>query len=50
MEKKNPKLTQTRQNGCHGSIHEQGIHDELLAQKGDYFKLQTMQATKGLVA
>jgi subfamily B ATP-binding cassette protein MsbA len=33
-----------------GSIHEQGTHDELMAQKGDYFNLQTMQATKGLVA
>ncbi len=31
-----------------GSIKEQGTHDELMAQKGEYFKLQTMQAAKGL--
>ncbi|RLC01191.1 MAG: ABC transporter permease [Deltaproteobacteria bacterium] len=31
-----------------GSIKEQGTHDELMAQKGEYFKLQTLQAAKGL--
>jgi len=31
-----------------GSINEQGTHDELMAQKGEYFKLQTMQASKGM--
>jgi len=31
-----------------GAITEQGTHDNLMAQKGDYFKLQTMQAAKGL--
>jgi len=31
-----------------GAIKEQGTHDELMAQKGDYFKLQTLQTTKGL--
>ena len=31
-----------------GSIKEQGTHDELMAQKGEYFKLQTMQTIKGL--
>ncbi len=30
-----------------GTIKEQGTHDELMAQKGEYFKLQNMQATKG---
>jgi ATP-binding cassette, subfamily B, bacterial MsbA len=30
-----------------GSIKEQGTHEELMAQKKDYFKLQTMQAAKG---
>lgn len=30
-----------------GTIKEQGTHDELMDQKGDYFKLQTMQAGKG---
>jgi len=28
-----------------GSIKEEGTHDELMALQGDYFKLQTMQAT-----
>jgi len=27
-----------------GKIVEQGKHDDLLAQKGDYFKLVTMQS------
>ncbi len=27
-----------------GSIKEQGTHDELMAEKGEYFKLQTMQS------
>jgi subfamily B ATP-binding cassette protein MsbA len=31
-----------------GAIKEQGTHDELMALKGDYFKLQTMQTAKGL--
>ncbi len=31
-----------------GSIKEQGTHDELMALKGEYFKLQTMQSGKGL--
>lgn len=31
-----------------GYIKEQGTHEELMALKGDYFKLQTMQAAKGL--
>ncbi|SDU22408.1 ABC transporter ATP-binding protein [Desulfobacula phenolica] len=31
-----------------GAIKEQGTHDNLMALKGDYFKLQTMQAAKGL--
>ncbi|MBT6339873.1 MAG: ATP-binding cassette domain-containing protein [Desulfobacula sp.] len=30
-----------------GAIKEQGTHDDLMAQKGDYFKLQTMQTAKG---
>ena len=30
-----------------GSIEEQGTHDELMAKKGAYFKLQTLQAAKG---
>ncbi|WP_299981341.1 ABC transporter transmembrane domain-containing protein [Desulfobacula sp.] len=30
-----------------GSIKEEGTHDELMAEKGDYFKLQTMQAVRG---
>jgi len=28
-----------------GSIKEEGTHDELMALEGDYFRLQTMQAT-----
>lgn len=28
-----------------GRIHEQGTHDELMASKGEYFKLQSMQST-----
>ncbi|CCK79777.1 ABC transporter ATP-binding protein [Desulfobacula toluolica] len=31
-----------------GAIKEQGTHEELMALKGDYFKLQIMQAAKGL--
>jgi len=31
-----------------GAIKEQGTHDELMGAKGEYFKLQTMQAAKGL--
>ncbi|NOX34243.1 MAG: ATP-binding cassette domain-containing protein [Deltaproteobacteria bacterium] len=31
-----------------GSIKEQGTHEELMAEKGEYFKLQAMQAAKGL--
>jgi subfamily B ATP-binding cassette protein MsbA len=30
-----------------GSIQEQGTHDELMALKGEYFKLQTLQSVKG---
>jgi ATP-binding cassette, subfamily B, bacterial MsbA len=29
-----------------GAIKEQGTHEELMAKKGDYFKLQTMQTAK----
>ncbi len=29
-----------------GSIREEGTHDQLMAQKGEYFKLQTMQGVK----
>ncbi|MFH2060757.1 MAG: ABC transporter transmembrane domain-containing protein [Pseudomonadota bacterium] len=29
-----------------GAIEEQGTHDELMAMKGEYFKLQTMQSVK----
>ncbi len=31
-----------------GAIKEQGTHEELMSQKGEYFKLQTMQAAKKL--
>ena len=30
-----------------GSIQEQGTHDDLMALKGEYFKLQTLQSVKG---
>jgi subfamily B ATP-binding cassette protein MsbA len=30
-----------------GSIEEQGTHDDLMALKGEYFKLQTLQSVKG---
>jgi subfamily B ATP-binding cassette protein MsbA len=30
-----------------GSIREQGTHDDLMALKGEYFKLQTLQSVKG---
>ena len=30
-----------------GSIKEQGTHDDLMALKGEYFKLQTLQSVKG---
>ncbi|MCP3875468.1 MAG: ATP-binding cassette domain-containing protein, partial [Desulfobacteraceae bacterium] len=30
-----------------GEIKEQGTHDALMEQKGEYFKLQTMQNSKG---
>jgi len=32
-----------------GSIKEQGTHNELMAKKGAYFKLQTMQTVKGTI-
>ena len=30
-----------------GEIKEQGTHDDLMEQKGEYYKLQTMQSSKG---
>ncbi len=33
-----------------GTINEQGTHEELMNLKGEYFKLQTMQATKGVIS
>jgi subfamily B ATP-binding cassette protein MsbA len=30
-----------------GSIREQGTHDDLMALRGEYFKLQTLQSVKG---
>ncbi|MCK5313184.1 MAG: ABC transporter permease, partial [Desulfobacteraceae bacterium] len=30
-----------------GEIAEQGTHDSLMEQRGEYFKLQTMQNSKG---
>jgi len=32
-----------------GKIIEQGTHDQLMEEKGEYFKLQTMQKSKGVI-